>query len=241
MYFLALAADYDGTIAHDGIVDDTTYDALKDLKNSGRRLLLVTGREVEDLQQAFPRYGIFDLIVAENGALIYDPATHREQLLATPPPGIFAETLKTKGVRPLTAGRCIVATREPYGTIVLETIRDLGLELQIILNKGATMVLPAGVNKATGFLAALKELGLSPQHAVGVGDAENDIAFMNACGCSAAVANALPSVKAVADVVLEGKRGAGVAELAARIIREDAKLLPPDRRAIPAGAALDQA
>ena len=61
---------------------------------------------------------------------------------------------------------------------MLEAIRDLGLELQVIFNKGAVMVLPSGVNKATGLDAALDELGLSPHNVVGVGDAENDHAFL---------------------------------------------------------------
>ena len=61
------------------------------------------------------------------------------------------------------------------------------------------MVLPATVNKATGLSAALSELKLSLHNVVGVGDAENDHAFLQLCECSAAVANALPTVKETAD------------------------------------------
>ena len=108
----------------------------------------------------------------------------------------------------------IVATWEPHeAKPSSKTIHDLGLELQVIFNKGAVMVLPSGVNKATGLAAALAELGLSPHNAVGVGDAENDHAFLRVCECSAAVANALPAVKDTADIVMKGDHGAGVAEL----------------------------
>ena len=69
--------------------------------------------------------------------------------------------LKRARREPRIHGRVIVATWEPYETMVLETIRDLGLELQVIFNKGAVMVLPAGVNKATGLACALEQLGLS--------------------------------------------------------------------------------
>jgi hypothetical protein len=34
MYFLAVAADYDGTIAHDGIVDEATLAAFQRLKET---------------------------------------------------------------------------------------------------------------------------------------------------------------------------------------------------------------
>jgi hydroxymethylpyrimidine pyrophosphatase-like HAD family hydrolase len=94
----------------------------------------------------------------------------------------------------------------------LEVIKQLGLEVQIIFNKGAVMVLPAGVNKATGLAAALKEAGLSPDDCVGVGDAENDHAFLDFCGCAVAVANALDSLKQHADHVTHLPNGAGVAE-----------------------------
>src|SRR5438067_12736811 len=89
-------------------------------------------------------------------------------------------------------------------------------ELHVIFNKGSVMVLPSGVNKATGLTAALAELGLAPEHTVGVGDAENDHAFLSLCGCGAAVANALPALKEKADLVTRGARGAGVTELIGR-------------------------
>jgi len=238
LYFFALAADYDGTIAQDGAVDEATFDALNRLKASGRRLILVTGRELEDLRRAFPGHLLFDRIVAENGAVIYDPATRQERLLAPPPPAHFIEALKQRNIKPLFVGRCIVATWEPNEKAVLEVIRELGLELQIIFNKGAVMVLPAGVNKAAGLVAALNELGLSPHNVAGMGDAENDYAFLKACGLAAAVANALPALKDAADLVLKGERGAGIVELAGRIRREDAGLLPAGRNAISIGTDL---
>jgi len=100
-------------------------------------------------------------------------------------------------------------------------IGELGLDLQVILNKGAVMVLPASVNKATGLRAALDELGLSPQAVVGIGDAENDEAFLAMSGCGVAVANALDSVKAQADHVTSGEDGAGVREVIDSLISDD--------------------
>jgi HAD superfamily hydrolase (TIGR01484 family) len=221
VYFLALATDYDGTLAHDGAVDAETVAALRRLKNSGRRLILVTGRELPDLQRAFPELGCFDLIVAENGGLLYEPGTRRETVLAPSPPEAFVELLRQRGVRPLSVGRSIVASWEPMQEVVLETIRELGLELQIVFNKGAVMVLPPGVNKASGLAAALIECGLSPHNVVAVGDAENDHALLSMCGCSVAVANALESVQADADLVTSGARGDGVRELISHLLEND--------------------
>ena len=82
MRFLALATDYDGTLAKEGRVSDEALAALERLAETGRKLLLVTGRELPDLEKVFPRLDIFDRIVAENGALLYTPGSHTERELA---------------------------------------------------------------------------------------------------------------------------------------------------------------
>jgi hypothetical protein len=135
-------------------------------------------------------------------------------------------------VEPLSIGRVIVATFEPHETVVLETIKQMGLELQVIFNKGAVMVLPSGVNKATGLRAAVKEFNLTVGEVVGVGDAENDHAFLEVCGCSVAVANALPSLKHRVRLVTQATHGAGVSELIGRWLENGLSDLPPAASAV---------
>ncbi|MER9799246.1 HAD family hydrolase [Mesorhizobium sp. M0142] len=226
MYFIALATDYDGTLAHEGIVAEKTLAALQRFKKSGRKLILVTGRELPDLKRVFPEVAIFDKVVAENGALIYTPASEEERAISPPPAPEFIAKLRKRGVKPLSVGRSIVATWEPHQAVALEVIKKLGLELEIIFNKGAVMILPSGINKATGLTAALQDLRLSPHNVVGVGDAENDHAFLRACGFSVAVDNALPAVKDTADLVTRGARGKGVEELIAKVVERDRELVP---------------
>jgi hydroxymethylpyrimidine pyrophosphatase-like HAD family hydrolase len=236
MRYLLLATDYDGTLATDGHVTPETLDALRAVLATGRRLVLVTGRDLDELLTVHPDLEIFERVVAENGALLYRPATKERRRLAEAPPPAFLAALRQRGVAPLAAGEVIVATREPHEAAVLETIRDLGLELQVIFNKGAVMVLPAGVNKATGLTAALEELKISPHNVVGVGDAENDHSFLRLCERSAAVGGALPAVRDTADVVLRGDAGAGVQELAAALVDDDLAGTPsPDRQKLQLG------
>lgn len=213
MDFRVLATDYDGTIASQGVVDEPTLAALDKLRASGRKLVLVTGRELDELAEVFHRLDLFEVVVAENGALLFWPRTCKEQVLAEAPSPEFVKLLIAHRVQPLSVGRAIVATREPHETTVLEVIKSMGLEHQVIFNKGAVMVLPAGVNKASGLKAALKELGVKPERVVGIGDAENDHAFLDLCGCGVAVANALPAVKDRAHFVTRFTHGAGVTEL----------------------------
>ncbi|MGZ3628112.1 MAG: HAD family hydrolase [Ktedonobacteraceae bacterium] len=225
MHYLALACDYDGTLAKDGVVSPQTINALERLCASGRKLLLVTGRFLENLQQTFPRLDLFTYVVAENGALLYHPADSTEKLLGEPLPKKFLKALNERGVAPLGTGRVIVATLQPHETTLIEMIGKLELDLQVIFNKGAVMVLPAGVDKGTGLAEALRELKLSTQNVVGVGDAENDLSFLSMCEYSVAVANALPLLKEQADYTTKADYGNGVNELIELLLADDLKAL----------------
>ena len=227
MRYLALACDYDGTLATAGRVAAETCAALQRLLASGRKLLLVTGRELEDLLEIFPHVNLCEWVVAENGAVLYRPATREITLLGSPPPAEFMYMLQARGITPLAMGHVIVATREPHENAVLDIIRDLGLELQVIFNKGAVMILPTGLNKATGLQAALQQMGLLPHNVVGVGDAENDHAFMGLCACAVAVAGALRLVQERADIVTHGDNGAGVVEIIDALVADDLRAYAP--------------
>lgn len=238
MRYIALATDYDGTLAHHGSVSPAALAALRRFGSAGRKLILVTGRELDDLLGVFPQIEVFDRVVAENGGLLYCPATQAHKVLGVPPPPEFARELRRRGVRPLSMGRCIVATLEPNEGAVLATIRDLGLELQVIFNKGAVMVLPAGVNKATGLTAALDDLQLSARNVVAIGDAENDHALLHAAEFGVAVGNALPMLKREADRASERPHGEAVVETLEAILADDLRSLSPAlsaRRALSLG------
>ena len=219
-HYRLLACDYDDTIASQGHVAIETMLAMDRFRAAGRKVVLVTGRELEDLRQACPRLTVFDRVVAENGAVLHDPLTQETRNLATPPPSAFVEELTRQGVTPISTGRVIVATLRPQQPIVARVIRELGLELDTILNRDSLMVLPRGVDKGTGLAAALQELGEPADRTVAVGDAENDFGFLRLCGCTVAVANAVPTLKAHANVVTKAGQGKGVAELIAAILGE---------------------
>jgi hydroxymethylpyrimidine pyrophosphatase-like HAD family hydrolase/energy-coupling factor transporter ATP-binding protein EcfA2 len=221
MRYLALVSDYDNTLARDGRIADAARNALWRLRESGRRVILLTGRRLDDLLALCDCIDCFDFIVAENGAVLYEPNGRERSLLGPPPPENFVAALARRGVQPLEVGQVIVATHAPHHASVIEAIRESGLELQVIFNLQAVMVLPAGINKATGLKAALRRLGLSPHEVVGVGDAENDHSFLQLSECPVAVANAVDSIKDIAAIVTQGSEGDGVAELIDQIIAND--------------------
>ena len=229
MKLFALACDYDGTLATDGLIARSTMAALQRLRTTGRKLILVTGRTMADLSRVCPELEGFERLIAENGAVIHSPADRRTRTLCPRLPERFINELRARGVAPLSLGEVLAATDKINATKVTRTIQDLGLELQLEFNRDALMILPSGVNKGTGLRAALDEMGFLPHDVVGIGDAENDRAFLQLCGCSAAVANALPSLKDIVDLVTQGSNGGGVAELIERVLYDELVSIRPGR------------
>jgi len=220
MRYNCLVTDYDGTLANNDRVSAEAIQALKRLKATSRKLVLVTGRQLEELQTVFPEFNLFDRIVAENGAVLYRPLEQETKLLAERPPEIFIQMLKQQNI-PFSIGHVIVASSEPFHIGILDTIRVTGLEYQVIFNKGAVMVLPPGINKATGLHHALRELQISEHNTVAIGDAENDNAMLQVAECAVAVQNALPQVARIADWTTDQPSGEGVIQLIDRIVNND--------------------
>jgi len=88
--------------------------------------------------------------VAENGGVIFDTSSGNEIVLIDSPPTLFVDELVRRGVKGISVGKCVVATWSPFDNIVLDSIRDLGLELSVVFNKGAVMVLPLGSDPVFG-------------------------------------------------------------------------------------------
>jgi hydroxymethylpyrimidine pyrophosphatase-like HAD family hydrolase len=218
--FRALATDYDGTLACDGRVDAPTLAALRRARDEGLLLLLVTGRELPSLFNTFADTAVFHLIVAENGAVLYDPGTTTIEPLAPPPPPELLDALQRERI-PISVGHSIVASWRPHEIAIARILGELRLDWDLIFNKDAVMVLPSQVTKATGLRMALDRLQIPAVSTVGIGDAENDHAFLRFCGLSAAVDNALDTVKASAHLVMTGARGAGVREIIGRMLADD--------------------
>src|SRR4030095_14387843 len=124
-----------------------------------------------------PNIEVFDYVVAENGAVVYEPRSRDEIVLGEAPPAEFLQHLKRLGVE-FETGRVIVSTWLPNHTPLLHAIQETGLELVVIFNRASVMVLPPGVNKGTGLEHALRKLGLSFHEVVGVGNAENEHSFL---------------------------------------------------------------
>ena len=232
MRYVALAVGFDGTLARDGLCDERCIEALRALAATGRKLILVTGRELRELLEIFPEVRIFDYVVAENGAVMHRPATRESEILAQAPPEILLQELRRRHVTPLSVGSSIVRTVKANEAEVSAALRKLQLDFQLVTNPGALMMLPAGVNKASGVWAALRELGVSRHNLVAIGDGENDLALFEFAEHAVAVQNADRLVKRVANRVTQGAYCEGFLELARDLIATDLAAAVPRHKVV---------
>lgn len=210
MHRRVFAFDFDGTLAENGIVPQSLQKALEHLRTAGYALFLVTGRRYESV--ALGSFGdVFTGIVWENGAVLSHAAANQVSLpFGTLDPRLI-EALEAAGV-PLEHGRAIVATWTPHGETVRRILNAWGGEAMVVRNKGALMILPSGTAKGAGLERLLRLCGYSPRNLVAFGDAENDLSLLELGEFGVAVADAVPTLKAAADLVMTQPGPAGVQE-----------------------------
>jgi hydroxymethylpyrimidine pyrophosphatase-like HAD family hydrolase len=210
-FFKVVAVDFDGTIASSGKLAPEAVAAIDRVRRDGLTVVLATGRIGAELHAEFPQIaGHVDALVLENGAVVANDGPTRA--LAPPVDRALDKALEKRGV-PYRRGEVLVAVDGEHAAAVVETIGELGMDYQVIRNRAALMVLPAGITKGTGLDALLAMMNLSPHNTMAVGDAENDLSLLGVAEIGAAVADAVPSVRRFADVVLDEPNGAGVAAL----------------------------
>lgn len=211
MYRRVLAFDYDGTLAGQGFVPLTLQDKLKDLHSFGCALFLVTGRHYQSIYLG-ELAAVFDGIIWENGAVLA-PASSTEVYMpfGYVDPNLI-NALEAAAV-PLEEGLAIAATWAEHEETVLRIVSEQGGDTSVIRNKGAVMIMPPGATKGTGLEKLLKLTGFSPRNLVSFGDAENDISLLRAGEIGVAVADAVPSLKAAADMVTTRPGPEGVLEV----------------------------
>ena len=73
-------------------------------------------------------------------------------------------------------------------------------------------ILQPGVNKASALKKLAAKLGIDMSEVMAIGDSNNDLPMLKAAGFSAATGNAVPEVKAAADVVVADCDHSGVAD-----------------------------
>lgn len=225
MKFSVLVLDYDGTLARDGKTDPTIVHAIREARSRGITVILATGRILSELRRVLDERDLFDAIVAENGAVLAFPSG-RTRLLGHAPPRQFLDELRRRKIK-FGLGDCVVEADADAAPKILKVIRELRLPLMLAFNSARVMVLPQGITKAAGLREALKTLRLSLHSAIGIGDAENDHALIEACEIGVAVGWGSSSLQKIADEVLKGSWPDAIANYIRQVSAQTK--LPPHR------------
>jgi hydroxymethylpyrimidine pyrophosphatase-like HAD family hydrolase len=205
-----LAFDYDETLATAGEIRPPTFEALAAAKAAGWQLALVTGRPHEELLGLCPGAGVFDMIVDENGGVLFLASTGTKELLADRPDPRLRQELKRREIW-FVHGDIVTITRRPHERETMDVLRDLGLDMDTYCNRLAIMIVPRGTSKATGLKTGLARLGVAAREVIAFGDDQNDVDFLRTAGLRVALANATDAVKAEADLVTDRPNGDGIA------------------------------
>jgi len=225
MKFSTLALDYDGTIARHGQADPEVVAAIRKARAKGITIVLVTGRILSELGRVLTEVDLFDAIVAENGAVLAF-SNGSKRALGRPASRELLNELRERGVG-VTFGECVIEANADAAPDILEAIRKLELPLMLVFNRSRVMVLPHGINKASGLREALNTMRLSLHNCIGIGDAENDHALLDACEIGVAVSWGSKSLQMIADHILDGSGPEALAQYICEVSSHFK--LPPQR------------
>lgn len=206
----ALACDFDGTLASADAIAGPVKEALHAARRSGIRLILITGRTFFDLTRVCDCLELFEVVVAENGAVLYWPTSGALRCNAPPPPEALRRELDRRGVA-YQLGHVVVGATRGDEPAIRAALAASGVSLEIVYNRGFLMLLPTGVDKGSGIRRALQHLGLSHHDVLAIGDAENDLALFAACGWSACPGSAESAALRAADWIFPGHDGDAIA------------------------------
>jgi hypothetical protein len=203
----ALALDFDRTLTTEDLRPVPRAIGLIDAARArGLKVLVVSGRPMPWLERELGAH--VDALVAENGCLWKLP----DGPVRETRPRLMDVRLALEGLdMEAEFGDVLASVDVAHHDRLAEHFRLRGHELDLIKNRDRVMILPSGVDKAVGLLAALHALGVDPRHCAAAGDGENDVPLLRAVGHGIAVSNAVPELKEQADEVVPLPGGEGIA------------------------------
>jgi len=186
----------------------------------GLATVLASGRPYEDLTRIAREFGVWDALVAENGAVVEAPFGRPPVVLGRRTAATVRRRLSGSPALHPELGRVVASVPRKERRALREAVK--GLRVLVVANVDRLMVVPAGISKSSGVRIALRHLGLDPSGYAAIGDAENDLGMLRAAALSAAVANAIPAVRAAVGYVCHRSFDRGVLEFVEGPLRERA-------------------
>lgn len=235
-----IALDMDGTLlTSDDEVSEANRQAISEAMEKDVQVMLSTGRWLESCYSYAEDLRLNTYLITVNGGEIWTPTNQLlERHLHAPELmeemweigndlGVFMWLVSTKEVfheRPqdFTAYEWLKIGYSSQDLQKLRMIREKlapnnALEITNSLPTNIE-VNPIGVNKANGLETVCKEMGLTMDEVMAVGDSLNDLKMIEQAGLGIAMGNAQEKVKQVADFITDTNDNDGVAQAIKRFI-----------------------
>ncbi|MCK4809115.1 MAG: glycosyltransferase [Candidatus Aenigmarchaeota archaeon] len=218
----AIITDYEQTITDKIPADDfneTDIDRgmLRSMRKLNIDLILATGRNIRYVKKMCKRFTGWRCIVAENGAVIYFPATKKTITINTYYMTRAKKIIKNLNLPGTMAGKVIVRARAVDEQIIKEKLGKLNEKVSIIKNADEIMIVPINVDKGLGLRIAMRYLNIDMDKTVVIGNGENSQSMFMNPGIKIALFNAAEKLKKLADHVTKNTSTRGMRELIAQI------------------------
>ena len=234
MYPYVLFTDVDGTLTPSratSYIDLGAAKFLRELSLRGFLVVLVSGNSVPVLRGLSLYLGLGGVVVAENGAVVFDRDVRVVCSGCEVVREAVAEVLRYGGGflrdswqnRFRLCDRAIkwVGSEDRALSTVLRALKELGFRGVKAVSSGyAVHLLPEGCSKDVGMRAIIDSLGLNNSLKYCIGDSETDLPMRSVCDVLVAVGNADRGLKEVADVVTDAPSSRGFMEFASNLLKQ---------------------
>ena len=237
--------DYDGTlVTDDKTVTPRTLDALKRAEKAGYEIVICSGRTKDYVARIRRDLGVGRYVIFNNGAGIYDcidwkvvehtpiapESIHMLCDLAIKYQNVYLD------LSPLSTQICLQcyhldAMKKLEADLAAVPSISIGNKHKALAEEGFPEaklfyffdINAKGVSKGYGVERFREIFHVARENTIGIGDGENDIHMLNACGYKVAMGNGLDKIKKIADEVVDSNNNDGVAKYIESLVDKGAR------------------
>lgn len=237
MRYKLVAVDIDGTLTFDRrstVIHLGAVEKLRALEKTGVRVVLISSNALPVVVGLSKYFGFSNICIGETGALVYNNRdiihlTEKSSYLAMKDSmSVFNEFVEESWQNLFRIHEFALVVKNKYGDSSREIYHDIKKyveskysDVKVGFSGYAIHLTPSDVSKGRALKLVMNILGIAREEAIGIGDSEMDLDFMEETGLKIAVADADQALVNKVDIVLDKPGGAGVADFVDKLIKRE--------------------